>query len=249
MSATATFRFYAELNDLVAPERRQVDSSYSFDVAPSVKDAIEALGVPHTEVSVILADGARVGFAHRLVDGSRIAVYPRFRLLAAAPFPTEGPGVARFVVDGHLGTLARYLRLLGFDTLYHASWPDGVLAELSAGEGRILITKDRGLLKRRRVTRGMLVRSADPRVQVVEVVDHLDLAGHLQPFTRCLVCNCLLVPIGKEQLADRLDPGILARFDRFWWCPRCGRPYWEGSHHRHLQGVVAQVRSDAGVPS
>lgn len=241
-------RFYAELNDFLPPDRRQRELTYPFDVAPSVKDAVEALGVPHTEVDLILANGDPVGFDYRLVDGDRISVYPVFERLDISELARLRPDplrVVRFVADGHLGTLARYLRLLGFDTRYDAGWADGTLAGVSVAEGRILLTRDRGLLKRGVVTHGLYVRDDDPRAQVVDVVRRLDLRASLRPFTRCMACNGWLEDVDKAVIVERLEPGTRQAFDRFRRCPDCDRVYWEGPHYRRLRDLVAHVRAEA----
>lgn len=249
MPASATFRFYAELNDFLPPPRRQRDVRYPFDVAPSVKDAIESLGVPHTEVDLVLVGGVPVTFAHRLHDGDHVSVYPVFERLDIGEVTLLRPAplrVVRFVADVHLGTLARYLRLLGFDTQYDRTRTDDELARISASEGRILLTRDRGLLKRKAVTHGLFVRNDNPRLQVVDVVRRVHLTARLHPFTRCMSCNGLLEDVDKEAVAERLPPGTRRRFDAFRRCRRCGHVYWEGSHHRRLTDLVSAVRAGAG---
>jgi uncharacterized protein with PIN domain len=242
----ALIRFYAELNDFLPRERRQRDIVHEFVVAPSVKDVIEAFGVPHTEVDLVLVDGEPVNFSHRLADGDRISVYPVFEAFDVAsvnrslrPTPLRDP---RFVADVHLGTLARYLRLVGFDTRFDPDWDDEALAAISVEERRVLLTRDRGLLKRRVVTHGIFVRDDQPREQVVDVVRRLHLADRLRPFTRCMACNGALEAVDKEEIADRLEPRTRRDFNRFRRCPDCGRLYWEGSHHARLAALVEHVR-------
>jgi uncharacterized protein with PIN domain len=248
---TATFRFYAELNDFLPPERRQRDVPYRFHVALSVKDAIEGLGVPHTEVDLILVDGRSVGFDHRLADSDRVSVYPVFEridisgLTRLRPEPMRD---VRFVADGHLGTLARYLRLLGFDTRFDRAAADDALAAVSVEDRRILLTRDRGLLKRRSITHGLFIRNDDPHQQVLEVVRRLHLETKLQPFTRCMRCNGILRDVDKAAVADRLEPATRERYESFRECTGCGRVYWEGSHHPRLLALVERARV-AGSPS
>lgn len=245
VAARATFRFYAELNDFLPPAHRQRDVPYTFFVAPSVKDVVEAFGVPHTEVDVVLVNGAPVGFDRRLADGDRVSVYPVFERLDVSDVTRLRPRPLRdirFVADVHLGTLARRLRLLGFDTRFDRAWSDAALVDVAAGERRILLTRDRGLLKRRAVTHGLYVRDDDPRAQVVDVVRRLHLSGSIRPFTRCMACNGLLDDVDKAEVADRLEPRTRAAFDRFRRCRDCGRIFWEGSHHRRLRELVARVR-------
>jgi uncharacterized protein len=245
MISVAQFRFYAELNDFLSPHNRPRDLPYGFLVSPSVKDAFEALGVPHTEVDLILANGEPVDFGYRLAAGDRISVYPVFEALdisATNRLRPEPLRQVRFAADTHLGTLARYLRLLGFDTRYDNDCSDDVLAQLSVTEGRILLTRDRGLLKRRAVTHGHFIRQDDPRDQVVDVVRRLDLGDRFRPFTRCMACNGVLEAVDKAAIVDRLQPGIRRHHDEFHRCPDCDRVYWQGSHHAYLLALVEEVR-------
>lgn len=251
MTAGATaFRFYGELNDLLPRSMAGTEIRYRFEVAPSVKDAIEALGVPHTEVDVVLADGEPVGFDHRLADGERVSVYPAFRRLGGAPCRLRPPlvGEVRFVADAQLGALARYLRLVGFDTVLDPRWADGDLAARAGAHGRVLLSRDRGLLKRRAVANGVLVRDDDPDDQLVDVVRRLGLAERLRPYERCMACNGTLVDAGRAELAGRVPHALGARVGRFRRCRSCGRVYWDGSHRRRLDALVARARA-AAVPS
>lgn len=238
------YRFYAELNDFLAPERRGRAFCLPLKRRASVKDAIEALGVPHTEVDLILVNGESVGFEHRVAPGDRVSVYPVFESLDVGPATRVRPQplrVTRFVLDGHLGRLAAYLRMLGFDTLYDAGAADEELARLSGDEGRILLTRDRGLLKRSMVTHGYCVRSEEPREQLLEVVRRFDLSGSLRPLTRCLRCNGALQPVAKEEVAHLLEPRTLAYYTEFHRCQTCGRVYWPGSHLEHMRALIASA--------
>jgi uncharacterized protein len=243
----AHFRFYAELNDFLPPGRRRVEFAHTFQGRVSIKDMIETLGAPHTEVDLILVNGASVDFAYLVQDGDHISVYPVFEsfditpLLRLRPRPLREP---KFVLDTHLGRLAAYLRLLGFDTLYRNDYGDDELARLSADEHRILLTKDRGLLKRRRVTHGYCVRDADPKAQTREVVAHFDLFRSVKPFSRCLRCNGLLERVEKGAITHRLLPRTREGHDEFHRCPTCDQLYWRGSHYARLQHFVAEILNE-----
>jgi uncharacterized protein len=203
----ACFRFYAELNDFLLPERRAGAFIRSFEENPSIKDAIEALGVPHTEVDLILVNGESVDFSYLVQDGDRVSVYPVFESLDITPLARVRPRPlreTRFVLDVHLGRLASYLRMLGFDTLYRNDYTDDTLAGISSAERRILLTRDRGVLKRSQVTHGYCLRETDPRRQLVEVVRRFDLFRAMAPLQRCLRCNALLEPVSKESIVERL---------------------------------------------
>jgi len=240
--AQATFRFYAELNDFLPPSRRQVPFVHRFNGRVSIKDMIESLGVPHTEVDLILANGESVDYRYLVQDGDRISVYPVFEsfditpLLRVRPRPLRRP---RFVLDVHLGRLAGYLRLLGFDALYSSDCDDATLAALSRDERRTLLTRDRGLLKRRQVTHGYCVRTTNPREQVREVLRRFDLYRLVAPFSRCIRCNGVLEPVAKQSVENRLPPQVRAHHDDFRICAACGQVYWRGSHYERLQALVA----------
>ncbi len=246
MSSVAFFRFYAELNDFISPGRRQVAFSHSFSGQPTVKDLIESLGVPHTEVDLILVNGVSVDFSRRVADGDRISVFPVFEaldispLLQVRPEPLREP---RFVLDTHLGRLAAYLRMLGFDTLYRNSYTDEELAEISAKERRILLTRDRGLLKRSLVTHGYLVRSDESREQISEVLSRFDLQDLISPFTRCMQCNEPLSRVSPAAVKERVPEKVWKNCSEFSHCPGCRRVYWKGSHYKRMQGLIRRLTS------
>jgi len=242
--SNATFRFDAELNDFLPPRRRNLAFVVSFAHRASVKDMIEALGVPHPEVAVILVNAAPVGWSYIVQDGDIITVYPATTAPMVPPERRVGPPpltTARFVLDVHLGKLAAYLRLLGFDTVYRAEAHDTELARISADEQRILLTRDRHLLKRSIVTYGAFVRATDPRQQVVEVVRRFNLAAAVAPYQRCSRCNGLLHPVDKAQIAHRLPPQTRQVYEEFQICHSCRQVYWKGSHVERLQPFIDQV--------
>lgn len=238
-------RFYAELRDFLAPEASSGDVVHTFDVAGSVKDVIESHGVPHTEVDLILVNGESVGFSHRVADGDRISVYPVFEAFDVSPVVRVRPRPlrdVRFVLDGHLGKLARHLRLLGFDALCSNTWSDHELVTISTDEHRTLLTRDVGLLKHAVLTHGYYVRAADPDRQLIEVVRRFHLSDLVTPFTRCMACNGSLRTVGKEEVVDRLERGTRDHYDAFWTCTVCERVYWRGAHYRHLVEIVDAAR-------
>jgi uncharacterized protein len=240
----AQFRFYAELNELLELEWRGRSFVYTFGVSPSLKDAIEAFGVPHTEVGLILANGETAAFSRLLRDGDSISVYPVFRSLDLTPLALlhlRPEGEMQFVLDTHLGKLAAHLRMLGFDTFYRNDCPDEELAHISATEQRILLSRDRGLLRRSIVTRGYLVRAAEPREQLIEVCRRFNLYGFIAPFRRCLDCNSLLQVVPKDLIRDRLPPETRKHYDEFHICPGCNRIYWKGSHYQRMVGLIESI--------
>jgi uncharacterized protein len=238
-------RAYAELNDFLPAESRGMTVRRPFRSHQTVKDVLEAMGIPHTEVDLILVNGSSQGFGYRPSVGDRIAAYPTFEALDVAsttrlrPVPLRHP---RFVVDVNLGRLARLLRVLGFDVWWSSGADDATLAEVSRDEQRIVLTRDRGLLKRRAITHGLFVHSQDPEAQAVEVIRRLDLAERLAPLTRCLRCGGALAKVGKDEVIDQLEPMTRQIYEEFSRCTGCGRIYWAGSHYARLVGLVERLR-------
>lgn len=184
---TAFFRFYAELNDFLPAASRQIESTYVFADGVSVKEMIESLGVPHTEVDLILVEGQPVDFSYFVRDGDRISVYPVFEALNIAPLVRLRPHPlrdVRFVLDRHLGKLATCLRLLGFDALHRNDYDDEALVQISVAERRILLTRDRDLLRRKEITHAYCVLAPDPEQQLLEVLQRFDLSDATTPFKR-----------------------------------------------------------------
>lgn len=244
---SAEFRFYEELNDFLPPEKRKQTLLYRFDGHPGVKDPIEAQGVPHTEVELIVVNGASVGFDYRLQDRDRVAVYPVFESFDITPLVRLREAPLRriaFVIDANLGKLARRLRLLGFDALYSNRFHDAEIADISAAEKRIVLTRDRRLLHARRITHGYWVRSVVPEAQIREVLRRFDLHRQIRPFFRCLVCNGLLKPVAKADVFDRLEPKTKLYYEEFYTCDMCGRIYWEGSHLAKMRQWCGAIRSE-----
>lgn len=241
----ASLRFYAELKDFLPEDLRSGEVVRSFDVPGSVKDMIEACGVPHTEVDLILANGRSVDFSYLIDDGDRISVFPQFESFDISPIVKVRPAplrVVRFVADNHLGRLTRFLRLLGLDTSHDQDWSDPELVEISISEHRVLLTRDIQLLKTGSLTHGYYVRATDPREQLGEVVRRFHLSGGLTPFSRCMTCNGVLEPVSKEVIAHRLPPETRAHVDDFMMCTACEKLYWEGAHHAALARIVESAR-------
>lgn len=241
---TATFRFYAELNDFLPPARRQKSFCAPCARAATTKHMIEALGVPHTEVDWVVVNGEFAGLDHLIAEGDRIAVYPQIASMEIAPLrrlQDQSLRETRFIADAHLGGLARHLRMAGFDTLYDNAYHDEEVESLSLMERRIVLTRDRELLKRRTITHGCYVRALRSAEQFREIVLRLDLAGSFAPFTRCLHCNVVLVPVAKGDVADRVPSIAYAFHDRYSACPACQRVYWEGTHWQHMQEGLRSV--------
>lgn len=241
-------RFYEELNDFLPAERRKRAFRVPLSEPRSVKDLIESLQVPHTEVDLILVDGESVGFEHLLRGGERVAVYPVFESLNVASAsrlhrpPLRAP---RFLADVHLGALVRRLRLLGFDCLYEPPWDDAILAQRSASEQRILLTRDRRLLMRAVVTHGVFLHSDQPDEQMLEVVRRLDLRDEIRPLARCSVCNGRLAEVRKEEVRELIPPKTWHYTDVYYQCRQCRKLYWKGTHWPRLRQILDRVLTDA----
>ena len=241
MTRKAMFRFYAELNDFLLPERRYRASAREFIDKTTVKDMLESMGVPHTEVDLILINGESAAFGHAVQDGDSVSVYPVFEAFDIASVSRVRPKplrVTRFVLDTHLGRLAAYLRMAGFDTLYRNDATDEQLAATSCGEHRILLTRDVGLLKRSAVTHGYFIRQKDPKRQFVEVIARFDLTRSMQPFSLCMRCNAPLRENSAQEAVAHVPPAVAARFDEFRSCSVCGRVYWKGSHYDRMRRML-----------
>jgi len=245
---TAEFRFYEELNELLPPLRRKRSFTHAFDGTPAVRDIIESLGVPHTEVDLILIDGRSARFTDRLRGGERVAVYPMFERLDIRPLHRLRPKPlrrTRFLADAHLGKLARLLRLLGFDTRYSTNLSDRELVASSVRERRILLSRDRRLFMHKALTHGYRLRATDPPRQAEEVLQALSLHGAARPFSRCMSCNAKLRAIARDSVKDRVPLRVFKRFRRFMHCSACGRIYWRGTHFRRLEQLVRTFRAQS----
>ena len=253
----AWFRFYTDLNEFLAHSRREKTFEYSFGPDQSVKHLIEAMRVPHTEVGKVLVNGIPVNFSYLVRDGDHVEVFPIVAsgskqgaeaatvvsTDAASPLQSKN-GQSRFILDNHLGKLAAYLRMLGFDTLYRNDYQDDELAKVASEEDRILLSRDRGLLMRRAIQRGHCLHTMDPKQQVVEVVQRFDLFDEIQPFQRCLRCNSPLHPVDKQLILDRLEPLTRLYYNEFHICAACDQIYWKGSHYERMRRFLEKIRAE-----
>ncbi len=240
----ATFRFYEELNDFLRADRYKTAFTYRFEGNPSIKDAIEAIGIPHVEVDLILVNGNSVGFSYRLKNNDFISVYPLFKTIDVSEISflqkrfSESP---KFILDVHLGKLAKYMRMLGFDTLYNNTNDDPEIIRTALAEQRIILTRDIGLLKVKTVTQGYWVRNQQPKTQLTEILNRFDLYSFIDPFNRCVKCNGTLEEVPKDLILDRLEPLTIKYFHDFYRCRDCGTIFWEGSHFDKMENFVRKI--------
>jgi uncharacterized protein len=240
-------RFYEELNDFLPREKRKQQFEHYFVDRTSVKDLIESLGVPHTEVDLILVNGKSMDFSYLINDKDEISVYPVFESFDITDVqhlrakPLREP---KFVIDVHLGKLARYMRMIGFDAVYQNDYKDEEIVKLSLKEKRIILTKDSEILKRNEVTHGYWVRNEDAEDQLLEIVERFDLRNQIKEFTRCLECNSPLNRVEKEKVVERLPPKIKEWHNDFFECPECRKIYWKGSHFERMENLISRIKKN-----
>jgi uncharacterized protein with PIN domain len=237
----ALFRFYEELNDFLPKHRRKTDFEADIKEKRSVKDMIEALGVPHTEVDLILVNRKSVDFTYIIQDGDRISVYPVFETLNIGTvthlrkLPLRR---TKFIADPGLGDIAKYMRLLGFDVYFDPLLPARQIVEISKKENRIILTKSKSLLKFKELTHGIFIRPGAAEDQVKGIIEFLDIKDRVKPFSRCLRCNSLLGSIPKESIIDRIPPKTSAICDDYAVCKTCDKIYWKGTHCIRMNRLV-----------
>lgn len=233
-------QFGGELNDFLPPGRKHTQFEYMAGPTDSIKHIIESVGIPHTEVGRIHVCGESAPPSWQPSGGERVDVFPHS---VPVNLVTD-----RFVLDGHLGRLAAYLRMLGFDVLYDRLADDALLASISAAERRVLLTRDVALLKRREVERGYWVRSYKPQDQLREITTRFKLNSAFAPFKRCMECNGLLQPAAKADVADSVPPYIRETKNEFSRCSECGKVYWRGSHYLRMLRLIAELDSSIVPP-
>lgn len=239
-------RFYEELNDFLPKEKRKARFEVEYFLASSVKDMIESLGVPHSEIDLILVNGISVNYSYLINDGDDISVYPEFEsfdisdIQRLRPEPLRNP---KFILDVHLGKLARYMRLLGLDTLYRNNYSDNEIVKIAADEKRVILTRDIGMLKRNEVKRGYWLRNTLLDGQVEEVIERFQLGKHLKEFSRCIDCNAMLVPVDKESVINRIPDKVKKFYNDFYVCEGCGKIYWMGSHYESMRVFVERIKN------
>jgi uncharacterized protein with PIN domain len=232
----ANFTFIGKLNDFLSHAYRDTTFILEFAAHQSLKHLIESLGIPHTDFGRVLVNGKESDANKRLKESDRVVVFPAETLL---------PGEARFILDNHLGQLATYLRMLGFDSLYRNDYQDGELARVAIEDGRVLLTRDRRLLMRKAIRLGYCIHQTDPYQQVVEVLQRFKLKSQIMPFKRCLRCNSPLQMVSKQEILDRLEPLTKRYFEEFHICPSCHQIYWKGSHYGHMLEVIDELVAQA----
>lgn len=247
MAFLATFSFHGSLTDFL-PKNNQEPIPYVFKGTPSIKDAIETMGIPHVEVDVILVNNIPVNFTYLLLPDDQVQIYPKNQsppnrtcvhlIKKFSDFP-------QFILDVHLGKLARMLRMLGFDALYEKNYTDTQIAEIASAEARIVLTRDILLLKRKSIEWGYWLRSKHPKEQLLEVLHYFELQQALRPFYRCMACNGCIQRVVKKEIVHLLLPETNRYFEEFYRCSQCHNIYWKGSHYEKMESFIKQCTSSS----
>ena len=242
----AKFRFYEELNDFLPQDKKKTLFTHNFECNPSIKDVIESMGVPHTEIDMILVNGNSVKFSYQLKDKDVVSVYPVFESLDISNVthlrerPLREP---KFILDVHLGRLARYLRMFGFDAIYENNYHDSDIIKLSNKQKWTILTRDVGILKNSEVTHGYWIKSQDPMEQLKEVIVRSDLINFIKPFYRCGECNGIIKKVTKDSVIDSLKPRTKKYFNEFFKCTSCEKIYWKGSHFKKMNNFIEKLKT------
>ena len=241
-----TITFHDNIREILAPRFRGLEKiHHPLNRDASIKDVIESFRVPHTEIRQLKVNGREVSFTYKVQDGDQIDVHPLrppfdvFHPTLLRPVPLDN---YRFIVDVNVARLAIFLRMLGFDTVYHNRLTDPNIAEIAQQQKRILLSKDRNLLKRKKIEFGYLVRKTKPLQQLFEVVRLFDIKEQdILPFSRCMKCNGLLHPVSKAKILSRLEPLTKKYYNTFHLCGKCDQIYWPGTHREKMEKIVKEI--------
>jgi len=241
---TAYFRFYEELNDFLPEEKKKKQFEHNFSGRNSVKDMIESIGVPHIEIDLILVNGQSVDFNYIVQDKDEISVYPVFESFDISDVQhlrSKQLRIPKFVVDVQLGTLAKYLRMLGLDTCYRNNLKKDEIIKISLQEKRVILTKDKSLLKRNEVTHGYWIRNKNTEEQILELINRFDLKNEIKEFSRCLQCNTELITVEKKKIEENLPPIVRQHQNEFYYCKNCDKIFWKGTHYEKMKARIARI--------
>ncbi|MBC2715546.1 MAG: twitching motility protein PilT [Desulfobacteraceae bacterium] len=244
MKINVIIRFYEELNDYLKPGGQKQDIYIDIEKGICVGNLIESLGPPCSSVDLVLVNGQPVDFDSLLQNNDRVSVYPVFEMfdIKSVSILENSPlRQLKFICDDHLGRLAKYLRIFGFDTLYENDYDDNIMIQFSNTHNRILLTRDKKLLLDKKITRRYLVKQTDPVQQVREVLEFFDLKNYIMPMSRCLKCNGLVHPVLKETVKHRVDNNIFQISNAFSECTGCGKLYWKGSHYDSMMKWIQEM--------
>jgi hypothetical protein len=236
-----SFRFYEELNNHLPLEKHKVWFEYIFSDATSMQDALLSMEVPLDEIDLILVNRQSKGLDYILQDGDRISVYPVFESFDLSGIsrirekPLRDP---KFICDVHLGRLSKYMRMLGWDTLYSNQYSPDEMIAISGQEKRIILSRNYQLTRHKKVTHSYWIQSSCPVEQIKDLINKLDLSDKIIPLTRCLKCNHGLMPVEKKKIAHRLQALTAKYYNEFYVCPACDQIYWKGSHFERMSDFI-----------
>jgi uncharacterized protein len=234
-----TFKFQGNLKDHLPLTKRV--GSYSTVVTPrsSVKDAIQSQHVPRVEIDYLKVNGKVAPFTILLHENDEIEVWPKNNFENGDRLIPPYSNPISFLLDVHLGRLAGYMRLCGFDTAYfNIDISDTELVKQATLENRILLSCDRFLMMRNNLKWGYVVRSRDPKKQLIEVLKYFDLKDKSEPFIRCMSCNGELIKAKIGTIENKAPPRVLKRFEDhahlYTECDSCGKLFWPGDHYTKM---------------
>lgn len=232
----AKFLFIGSLNDFLNYKQKEKPLEVSFSGNPGIKDIIESLGVPHVEIQLIRVNSIPVDFSYHIKNADKVEISP----FSSGVVPSE-KNRPSFILDVHLGKLARYLRMMGFDSIYRNNFSDPELVTLSCKENRILLTRDIGILKYGCLRYGYWVRSTVALEQAKEIASHYNLCSSVLPFSLCMECNSSLLKVSKSQIEEQIPPLTRKYYDSFSQCVNCQKIYWQGSHYNRMNNLLKQI--------
>ncbi|MCW3786459.1 Mut7-C RNAse domain-containing protein [Plebeiibacterium sediminum] len=237
-------RCYAELNDFLKYAQKFKSFPLKIKTPVIVSEVISTIGVPLSEVDLILVNSVPVQLNHKLAQGDYISVYPVFESFDISGLKKTNKKPLRktkFIADAHLCKLSKYLRMLGFDTLYQNDFGDEEIINISLKDKRIILTRDKRMLNSKRITHGYFVRAIDKHKQLIEIVDKFDLKSQFHPFSRCMECNSILISKAPDQVKHLISNDILVRYKEFYYCNKCHKVFWKGSHFERMKSQILNI--------
>lgn len=237
-------RCFAELNDYLPNHQRYNTFSLSVSQPCSVQHLVDLINIPSVNIDLVLVNGQSVTLEYVLQENDLVSIYPIFEtfdisnITKVRKTPLRSP---KFVLDVHLGKLAHLLRMLGFDAAYKNNFTDNMLIDISTKEKRILLSKDKTLINTNTLSHAYLIKNKEPRLQLLEILDKLDLYTLINPFTRCIECNSLLQKVDKKIIFARIPEAVRNWCNEYYICLSCNRIYWKGSHYKHMNSYIEEI--------
>jgi uncharacterized protein len=240
-------RLFADLNFFVPEKLKQRNIQLPIFGNPSIKDVVESIGVPHTEIEMILVNSNPADLSYQVKEQDQVSVYPKFFQLEAIDDDKDNssvPKYLKFILDVHLGKLASMLRMLGFDCYYRNDLDDDEIIEIACKEERIILTRDLGILKNGKVKHGYFPRSQDPKLQLREIFDRYRLKDKIKPLTRCMTCNGEISLVKKSEIGEEIGEKTELYYQEFYLCKNCKKTYWKGSHYIKMMEFIRAISNN-----